>query len=150
MKCPECGAQTYRSMGGKDICPRCGYGASFHGKLPASPQPQSEAPASSPEQTRSLVPLICSQCGGKLEVAQSQVAVEGESVKVLPDQAFRCPYCETEYVAGHFIARHSAEREARPGPITIVGDGVVIGDHSSSTITRVGREEEVKDAPKSP
>lgn len=28
MRCPQCGAQTYRNIGGNDVCPRCAYGSS--------------------------------------------------------------------------------------------------------------------------
>ncbi len=30
INCPKCGAATYRSIGGKDICPACGFGASHY------------------------------------------------------------------------------------------------------------------------
>ena len=28
VKCPQCGAETYRAIGGTNICPRCGFGSS--------------------------------------------------------------------------------------------------------------------------
>ncbi len=28
MRCPQCGAQTYRNIGGNHVCPRCAYGSS--------------------------------------------------------------------------------------------------------------------------
>ena len=27
MQCPQCGTDTYRSLGGTDICPACGFGS---------------------------------------------------------------------------------------------------------------------------
>jgi uncharacterized Zn finger protein (UPF0148 family) len=35
MECPRCGARTYKSLGGKDICPSCGYGSSTGDKAPS-------------------------------------------------------------------------------------------------------------------
>lgn len=29
MKCPKCDATTYTSIGGGEICPRCGYGSTY-------------------------------------------------------------------------------------------------------------------------
>ena len=29
MKCPKCDAATYTSIGGGEICPRCGYGSTY-------------------------------------------------------------------------------------------------------------------------
>lgn len=40
MNCPKCGAKTYRSMGGKDICPSCGYGS--------TPKPKAVEPLHEP------------------------------------------------------------------------------------------------------
>jgi hypothetical protein len=30
MKCPGCGTETYASIGGRDICPNCGYGSQHY------------------------------------------------------------------------------------------------------------------------
>lgn len=56
MKCPRCGVRTYRSLGGKDICPNCGYGSSTGDKAPlALPSASSPASSSGAEQeTRSV------------------------------------------------------------------------------------------------
>jgi hypothetical protein len=35
MKCPKCGASTYKSIGGTDICPNCGYGSSTVAQAPS-------------------------------------------------------------------------------------------------------------------
>jgi len=35
MKCPKCGASTYKSIGGTDICPNCGYGSSTVAHAPS-------------------------------------------------------------------------------------------------------------------
>lgn len=35
MKCPKCGAGTYESIGGMDICPSCGYGSSTVVQVPS-------------------------------------------------------------------------------------------------------------------
>ena len=41
MNCPKCGAATYRSIGGKDICPACGFGASHDPPKPVEGSPLS-------------------------------------------------------------------------------------------------------------
>ncbi len=46
-----------------------------------------------------LIPLICKQCGGKLEVEDTKISLLGENFIVLPNQNFECPHCGTEYVA---------------------------------------------------
>jgi serine protease inhibitor len=46
MQCPRCGAGTYRSLGGKDICPSCGYGSSTGIKAPAALPSTSSYPTS--------------------------------------------------------------------------------------------------------
>ena len=47
-----------------------------------------------------LIPLICKQCGGKLEVEDTQVSVSGDTVMVLPNHKFECPHCGTRYISG--------------------------------------------------
>jgi YgiT-type zinc finger domain-containing protein len=44
-----------------------------------------------------LIPLICKQCGGRLEVEDAKVSISGESFIVLPDQKFECPHCGMKY-----------------------------------------------------
>ena len=47
-----------------------------------------------------LIPLICKQCGGKLEVEDTKISLTGESFIVLPNQNFECPHCGTKYSSG--------------------------------------------------
>jgi len=47
-----------------------------------------------------LIPLICKQCGGKLEVEDTKISVFGESFIVLPNQNFECAHCGTKYMPG--------------------------------------------------
>lgn len=47
-----------------------------------------------------LIPLICTQCGGKLEVEDTKVSISGDTVIVLPGQKFNCPHCGTKYLPG--------------------------------------------------
>ncbi len=46
-----------------------------------------------------LIPLICKQCGGKLEVEDTKISLLGESFIVLPNQNFECPHCGTKYAS---------------------------------------------------
>lgn len=64
-----------------------------------------------------LIPLICKQCGGKLEVEPSQVHESGDTLIVLSDQTFTCPQCGTKYVPGEKVTR-----AARTPSIVIGGD----------------------------
>ncbi len=129
MKCLQCGHQTYRARGGKQICPRCGYGASAQATPPAGTASDEEesAPAAKATQT---VPLICSQCGGKLSVERGRVSSAARGASVRPGERIVCPYCGTEFLPGDQIGQ---ARET----INIVGSGVVVGDGSSSTVTIV-------------
>ena len=74
------------------------------------------------------VPLICSQCGGKLSVERGRISSSAHTASVLPGQKIVCPYCRTEFLPGDQIGQ---VRES----ISIVGNGVVIGEGSSSTVT---------------
>jgi hypothetical protein len=47
-----------------------------------------------------LIPLICSQCGSKLEVEDTKVSIAGDTVIVLPEQKFECSHCGTKYISG--------------------------------------------------
>jgi transcription elongation factor Elf1 len=47
-----------------------------------------------------LIPLICKQCGGKLEVEDTTISLTGESFIVLSNQNFECPHCGTKYSSG--------------------------------------------------
>jgi hypothetical protein len=72
-----------------------------------------------------LIPLICKQCGGKLEVEQSQVIESGDIVIVLNDQTFNCPHCGVKYLSGEKI-RHL--------PSVSIGSISIGGDVNSSII----------------
>jgi len=78
-----------------------------------------------------LIPLVCAQCGGKLEVEKSQVIESGDTVMVLNDQTFTCPHCGMKYLPGEKI-RHVADRPvisiggSVSGSTLIVGNGMVI------------------------
>ena len=43
MKCPNCDTETYTAMGGQDVCPNCGFGASSHTAAEAD-EPDSKGP----------------------------------------------------------------------------------------------------------
>ena len=47
-----------------------------------------------------LIPLICNQCGGKLEVEDSRVSISGNTITALTDQNIECPHCGTRYISG--------------------------------------------------
>ena len=46
-----------------------------------------------------LIPLICNQCGGRLEVDDTKVLISDDSFIVLSGQQFECPHCGTKYVS---------------------------------------------------
>jgi DNA-directed RNA polymerase subunit RPC12/RpoP len=77
------------------------------------------------------VPLICSQCGGKLSVEREKISTVADTASVLPGQKIECPYCGTEFLSEDQVGQVAGET------ITIVGSGVVVGDGSSSTVTLV-------------
>lgn len=52
-----------------------------------------------------LIPLICKQCGGKLEVEQAQVFESGGTTVVSSSQTFTCPQCGTKYLPGETVQR---------------------------------------------
>ena len=66
-----------------------------------------------------LIPLICKQCGGKLEVEDTKVLVSGDSFIVLNNQQFECPHCGTKYVS-----------DDRNTSATVSGGGIAIGNLS--------------------
>lgn len=47
-----------------------------------------------------LIPLICAQCGGTLQVENSQVSQTGDAIIVLTGQTFKCPQCGTQHLQG--------------------------------------------------
>jgi hypothetical protein len=70
-----------------------------------------------------LIPLVCTQCGGKLEVENFQVLQSGDSFIVLDNQTFKCPHCDTRYLPGEEIRQ-------RPDKTVIT----MSGDFNGSTI----------------
>jgi hypothetical protein len=47
-----------------------------------------------------LIPLLCNQCGARLEIENTQVSISEDTVVVLPGQQFKCSHCETVYLPG--------------------------------------------------
>lgn len=78
-----------------------------------------------------LIPLICSQCGGKLEVENSQVFESGDTMVVLAGQTFKCPHCGTKYLPGEKIS-HATEKGGIfigggvSGSTIVIGNGLVV------------------------
>ncbi len=75
-----------------------------------------------------LIPLICTKCGGKLEVQDTQVTSSGGMLVVLPDQTFKCPHCATQFMEG--------DRARQAGPRATISIGgkfsgvIVTGDNN--------------------
>jgi predicted RNA-binding Zn-ribbon protein involved in translation (DUF1610 family) len=67
-----------------------------------------------------LIPLVCTKCGGKLEVEKSQVFESENAVVVLNDHTFSCPHCGIKYLPGEEI-KHFLPQNAS---ISINGDQV--------------------------
>ena len=84
-----------------------------------------------------LIPLVCTQCGGKLEADQAQVFESGNTFIVSSDQMLTCPHCETKYVSGEKIKRFveritiSINGDMTGGNI-IIGNGIIINSNSDS------------------
>ncbi|MBI5297328.1 MAG: hypothetical protein HY869_17760 [Chloroflexi bacterium] len=74
-----------------------------------------------------LIPLICKQCGGKLEVEQSQVFESGDTILVLADQTFTCPHCGTKYLPGEKVKRGPGKVVISIGG-SVSGSNIVIGN----------------------
>ena len=91
-----------------------------------------------------FIPLICSQCGGKLEVEDTKVLISGDSFIVLPNQQFECPHCGTKYVSDDTSKHiHASGGSVAIGNLSfgeIKGDFVigttVVGSHSSSSVKK--------------
>ena len=87
-----------------------------------------------------LIPLVCTQCGGKLEVDQTSVFESGNIFIVSSDQMLTCPHCETKYISGEKINRFvekitiSINGDLNGGNI-IIGNGVIINNNSDSKAT---------------
>lgn len=74
-----------------------------------------------------LIPLICKQCGGKLEVEPSQVFESGDTILVLADQTFTCPQCGTKYLPGEKVKRSPGKVVISIGG-SVKGSNIVIGN----------------------
>jgi YgiT-type zinc finger domain-containing protein len=72
------------------------------------------------KEVQMLIPLICKQCGGKLEVEKSQVFESGNAIVVLNDHMFKCPHCGVEYLPGEEI-KHFPSKSTN---ISINGDSI--------------------------
>jgi hypothetical protein len=90
-----------------------------------------------------LVPLICSQCGGKLEVENSQVLEGSEIVIVSSNQTFKCPHCGVQYMPGEKI-KSARQQPVRitiggnvSGSIIMVGDGKIVQGNLDSRVPPV-------------
>ena len=81
-----------------------------------------------------LIPLICKQCNGKLELEQSQVVETGDAGLVLNDQAFKCPYCGVKYLPGEKIRRYPSisvgSMSNVSGSINISGGDLIVNNKS--------------------
>lgn len=79
-----------------------------------------------------LIPLICTQCGGTLDVEKSQVFESGDFVIVSSDQTFKCPNCGMKYLPGEKINHASEKPVSSHGPIIIGGrvtnSAIIIGN----------------------
>jgi hypothetical protein len=86
-----------------------------------------------------LTPLVCTQCGGKLDVEKSQVFESGDFVIVSSDQTFKCPHCGMKYLPGEKI-NHASEKSAISisigGKMTnsaiVIGNGLVVNKSPDS------------------
>jgi hypothetical protein len=92
-----------------------------------------------------LIPLICNQCGGKLEVEDIKVSISGDSFIVMPDQQFECPHCGTKYVSDNTSKHvHGSGGSVAIGNLSFGGDikgDIVIGtavvnSNSSSSVKK--------------
>jgi len=75
-----------------------------------------------------LIPLVCTQCGGKLEVDQSQVIESEGTFIVLSGQMLSCPQCGTKYLPGEQVKQF-------PEKVAVSTSGIYIGGSvTASTI----------------
>jgi hypothetical protein len=90
-----------------------------------------------------LIPLVCNQCGGKLEVEKSQVFESGDTVIVLSDQTFKCLHCGTNYLPGEKIKHFQGNVAMFIGGVNngnvVIGNGNIInkGLNPATHATRV-------------
>lgn len=74
-----------------------------------------------------LIPLICVQCGGKLEVEKSQVIEADDAVIVLDGQTCKCPHCGTQYLPGEKI-KHFTKTPVISIGGSVVGSTIIVGN----------------------
>lgn len=74
-----------------------------------------------------LIPLVCTTCGGKLDVEKSQVFESGDTVVVLSDQMLSCPHCGTKYLPGEKI-KHAAGKVVISIGGSVNGSNIIIGN----------------------
>lgn len=84
-----------------------------------------------------LIPLICKQCGGTLEVEKSQVFEAGGTVVVLSDQTFSCPHCGAKYAPGEKIDQ-AGRKVAISIKGSVSGSNIVIG--SGNVVSEAPKE----------
>ena len=89
-----------------------------------------------------LIPLVCTQCGGTLDVENSQVFESGDFVVVSSDQTFKCPNCGMKYLPGEKINHASEEPVSSSGPI-------FIGGHVTNSTIVIGKGVVFNQAPAS-
>jgi hypothetical protein len=81
-----------------------------------------------------LISLICEQCSGKLEIEQSQVVESDDSVILLNDQTFTCPYCGVKYLPGEEVRRYPTITVGSmaniSGSINISGGDLIVNNNS--------------------
>lgn len=101
-----------------------------------------------------LIPLVCTQCGGKLEVDQSQVIESDRTFIVLSGQTLSCPQCGTKYLPGEQV-KHFPEKVAVSaggtfigGSITastiIMGDKIIINENAHHPYLKDSKEQRGK------
>lgn len=74
-----------------------------------------------------LIPLVCTKCGGKLEVEKSQVFESGDTVVVLSAQTLNCPHCGTKYLPGEKI-KHTPGKVAISIGGNAIASNILIGN----------------------
>ncbi len=92
-----------------------------------------------------LIPLVCTQCSGKLEINKSQVIESHDTVIVLDNQTFKCPHCGMEYLPGEKI-KHFPQKPvisiggSVTGSTIIVGNGLVVNNNPNSASPKETQE----------
>lgn len=78
-----------------------------------------------------LIPLICKQCGGKLEIEESRIIKSDDMFIVLNGEIFKCPHCGVNHLQGEKLKQMAP---ASVGQIyisgSINGGSFVIGNNN--------------------